>query len=296
VGGPRSLRQRRGLGLPGPFEPDTPPELAAWARRVCRPAARDGLLPHGWRLGKPSTWTEVWTFLAAGVPGVNVSTFSKGYSRTLYHTQYDTIDRVDFEYLAKLVRVMARLLLEADADPDRILDFSARARDLRRPGFTRDLDALERARGRGGPYGLDAEDNPAYPHEQSSRDLDRLEAALEALRAGKRSAAARQAEKVGINHLCRDLAEEAFAREHARRGRNAARACWGAQGDPATGPSLWRELAALRRERGALAPGPWLERSLERHLARTRRELERRLDRMEAAVRGTVHWLPKPPP
>ncbi|HEX2045460.1 MAG TPA: M28 family peptidase [Gaiellaceae bacterium] len=289
-----------GSGFPGVFEPDAPPELAAWARRVCRRAERDGLLPFGWRLGKPTTWTEVWTFLAAGIPGLNVSTFTKDYARTLYHTQYDTSDRVDFDYLEKLTRVMARFLLEADADPDRILDFAARARDLRRAGFDRALDHVERGRGRRdftalarGLHGLDAKDEPAYPHEQTARDVERLEEGLEAVRAGRHARAARRLAGVGINALCVDLSEEAFAREHARRGRNAPRVCWGAQGDPATGPNLWRELASLRGEPGSRARGPWIERSLERHLARTRRELERRLDRMEAAVRGKLFPLPR---
>src|SRR2546423_3597766 len=35
-----------GSGRPAPFTVDAPPELRAWARRVCRRAARDGLLPH----------------------------------------------------------------------------------------------------------------------------------------------------------------------------------------------------------------------------------------------------------
>jgi Iap family predicted aminopeptidase len=289
-----------GSGFPGLFEPDAPPELAAWVRRVCRGAERDGLLPQGWRIGRPTTWTEVWTFLAAGVPGINVSTFTKDYSRTLYHTQYDTIDRVDFEYLEKLVRVMARFLLEADADPDGILDFAARARDLRRAGFDRGLDVLERASGRRaftalgrGLHGLDAKDEPSYPHEQTARDLEQLEAALEALRAGSLERAARSAARVGLNALCADLSEEAFRREHGRRGRSAPRVCWGAQGDPATGPNLWRELASLRREPGSRAPGRWLKRSLEGHAARTRRDLERRLERMEAVVRGRLLPLPR---
>jgi Iap family predicted aminopeptidase len=287
-----------GSGLPGPFEPDPPPELAAWARRICRRADADGLLPHGWRIGKPSTWTEVWTFLAAGVPGINVSTFTKEYSRTLYHTEYDTIDRVDFDYLAQLTRVMARFLLEADEDPDGILDYRARAHDLRRAGFERGLEPLERARGRAafvslgrGLHGLNAKDEPVYPHEQSARDVELLVQGLEAFRAGKRAVAARKLAGVGLNHLCADLSEEAFAREHGRRGRNVPRACWGAQGDPATGANLWRELASLRGEPDARPPGAWLERSLQRELARARRDLERRLDRMEAAVRGHVRPL-----
>lgn len=289
-----------GSGLPAPFEPDPPPELVGWARRVCRRAEADGLLPHGWQIGKPSTWTEVWTFLAAGVPGINVSNFSKEYSRTLYHTQYDTIDRVDFDYLARLTRVMARFLLEADADPEAILDYRARARDLRRARFDRGLEVLERARGRAafvavgrGLYGLDAKDEPAYPHEQTARDVELLEQGLEAVRAGKRALAARRLADAGLNHLCADLSEEAFRREHRRRGRNVPRACWAAQGDPATGANLWRELASLRGEPGARPPGPWLERSLERHLRRARRDLEQRLQRMEAAVRGRVRRLPR---
>lgn len=289
-----------GSGFPAPFEPDAPPELAGWVRRVCRGAESDGLLPLGWRIGKPHTWTEVWTFLAAGVPGLNVSTFTTDYSRTLYHTQYDTIDRVDFAYLEKLVRVMARFVTEADADPDAILDYGARARDLRRAGFDRGLEALERTNGRKaftalgrGLFGLDANDEPAYPHEQTAKDLRNLEAGLELLRAGKNAQAARRLARVGLNALCADLSEEAFRREHGRRGKNVPRACWGAQGDPATGANLWQELAALREEPGSREPGPWLERSLLRHRERTRRELDRRLDRMEAAVRGTLFPLPR---
>jgi hypothetical protein len=289
-----------GSGLQDRFEPDPPPELERWTRHVCREAERDGLLPHGWSIGKPNTWTEVWTFLAAGVPGINVSTFGKTYYRTLYHTQYDTIDHVDFDHLADLTRVMARFVLGADADPDGILDYAARARDLRRAGFDRGLDALAHANGRAsfvalgrGLYGLDAKDEPAYPHKQTARDLELLEQGLEGVREGKHALAAKRLAGVGLNHLCADLSEEAFKREHGRRGRNVPRACWGAQGDPATGANLWRELASLRGEPGARRPGPWLEHSLERQLERTRRDLERRLDRMEAAVRGKVHPLPR---
>ena len=267
---------------------------------MCRRAERDGLLPHGWRIGKPSTWTEVWTFLAAGVPGLNVSTFTKDYSRTLYHTQYDTIDHVDFDHLADLTRVMARFVLGADADPDDILDYAARARDLRRAGFNRALDAFAGMSGRSaftalgrGLHGLDSNDEPAYPHQQTARDVELLEAGLELVRAGKHEAAARKLAGVGLNALCADLSEEAFRREHGRRGRNVPRACWGAQGDPATGANLWRELASLRGEQGSKPPGPWLERRLERNLERTRRELTRRLNRMEAAVRGKVLPLPR---
>lgn len=286
-----------------PFVVDAPPELAGWARRICRRAARDGLLPHGWKLGAPTTWTEVWTFLAAGVPGVNVSTFSSEFDRLDYHTQYDTAAKVDFGYLAKLTRVCARLLLAADANADSFLDFGARARHLRRAlGESRTgmEQALEQASGRGrftavarGLHGLDAKESAAYPHEQTARDVEQLEAALAALRRGRRAVAARRLAGVGLNRLCSDLSRGAFAVERGRRGRQAPRACWAAQGDPDVGPDLWVELASLRGEPGSRPSGPWLERSLERHLTASHRELDRRLSRMEEAVRGKIHPLPR---
>jgi hypothetical protein len=263
-------------------------------RRHCRAARRDGLLPHGYRLGRPNTWTEVWPFLAAGIPGINGSTFTSGFDRTEYHTQYDTADEVDFGYLAQLTELCARLLLDEPA-----LDFAARASELRgvrHAKLQRALDDLERAEGRKrftpvarGLHGLSAVDAPRYPHEQTASDVELLEQAL-----AHPTEAARFLSRVGLNWLCADLSHEAFRRERARRGRRARRACWGAQGDADPGPNLWRELASLRGEPGARPPGPWLERSLRRHLERARRELERRLDRMAEAAAGRVFPLPRP--
>ncbi|HEY6149451.1 MAG TPA: M28 family peptidase [Gaiellaceae bacterium] len=272
-----------GSGRPDPFTVDAPPELAARMRRICRDAERDGLLPHGWKLGRPNTWTEVWPFLAAGIPGINVSTFTDEFDRTDYHTQFDTADGVDFGYLAKLTEVCARMVLD-----DHRLDFGARARELRR--FELDFPAVEpgderrrfTAIGRG-LYGLDAIDAPRYPHEQTAADIEHLERALEDPQNAEKHLA-----RVGINWLCADLSHEAFRIERGRRGRRARRACWGVQGDADPGPDLWRELAALRGERPT---GPWLDRSLRRHLARSRRELDRRRDRMKAAAEGRVFPL-----
>jgi Iap family predicted aminopeptidase len=293
-----------GCGRAGdPFTVDTPPELAAWTRRLCRRAARDGLLPHGHKLARPTTWTEVWPFLAAGVPGMNVSTFTSEFERTEYHTQYDTADRVDFDYLARLTRVAARFLLEADAGAAAELDFAARARELEGALAPAALAALADAQDRErftaigrGLHGLDAREAARYPHEQTASDVGLLAAALDHIRAGRSGDAARTLARVGLNWLCSDLGHEAFAIERGRRGRNAPRACWGAQGDPDVGPDLWDELASLRGERGAGNAGPWLEQSLEAHLAASRLELERRLQRMSAAARGKVFALPRPRP
>jgi Iap family predicted aminopeptidase len=269
------------------FSLDVPPELTGWIRRHCRAAERDGLLPHGWRLDRPNTWTEVWPFLAAGIPGINISTFTDGFDRTEYHTQFDTTDKVDFDYLAKLTELSARLLL--DAPP---LDFGARARELRKHGLElppvepgderRRFTAIAR-----GLHGTDAIDAPRYPHEQTQADVEHLEHAL-----AEPEDAERHLARVGLNWLCADLSHEAFRIERGRRGRRARRACWGAMADADPGPDLWRELASLRGEPGARAPGPWIEATLRRHLERSRRELERRRARMEQAAAGQVFPLP----
>jgi hypothetical protein len=272
------------------FTLDVPPELTAWVRRHCRAADRDGLLPHGWKLGRPNTWTEVWPFLAAGIPGINVSTFTDEFDRTEYHTQYDTADKLDFDYLAKLTELCGRLLLD---EPE--LDFGPRARELSKLGFSpgdladdphdarRRFTALAR-----GLHGLDAVDAPRYPHEQTEADVENLERAL-----AEPDDAAKHLARVGINWLCTDLSHEAFRIERGRRGRRARRACWGAMGDADPGPDLWRELASLRGEPNARKPGPWLDQSLRRHLDRSRRELERRRARMAAAAEGRAFPLPR---
>ncbi len=290
-----------GSGRPDPFVVDAPPELAGWSRRLCRQAERDGLLPHGFRLAAPTTWTEVWPFLAAGVPGINVSTFTSAFDRSEYHTQYDTVDRIDFDYLGRLTRVVARFLLEADAGAADELDYRARARHLARSACSPRFDALAGATGRElftaigrGLHGLDAREAARYPHEQTAADVALLEQALAEVAAGRNNAAVRMLARVGLNWLCLDLGRAAFAIERGRRGAGAARACWAAQGDPDPGPDLWEELASLRSEPGARPPGPWLEQSLERHLASSRAELRRRLERMAAAMRGEVPPLPAP--
>jgi len=278
-----------GSGRPDVFTLDVPPELTAWVRRACRQAARDGLLPHGHRLGKPSTWTEVWPFLAAGIPGINVSTFTSEFDRTEYHTQYDTTGKVDFDYLAKLTEVCARLLLDQPQ-----VDFRPRARELRMLGLRfpdvepgderRRFTAIAR-----GLHGLDAVDAARYPHEQSLADAHHLDLAVTDPANAKQHLA-----RVGLNWLCADLSHEAFRIERSRRGRRARRACWGALGDPDPGPDLWRELASLRGEPGAREPGPWLEASLRRHRTRSRRETKRRVERMAQAAAGRVFPLPRP--
>ncbi|MFN8185787.1 MAG: M28 family peptidase [Gaiellales bacterium] len=302
-------------GCAGPGQPlsvDAPPELERTMRTLCRRAQRDGLLRHGFTIDPPSPLTDVWPHLAAGIPGVNVSTFTDEVSRETYHTQLDTPETLDPGYLADLGRVFLRILLTADAGPDEILDYGARSAHLRRslaalprsPARRRVEEAalaLAERRGRQaftavgrGLHGLDASGAAAYPHVQPANDLRRLEEALAALRAGRLEKAASALAGVGLNALCSDLSRAAFARERGRTSASAARATWAAQGRLDPGPDLWNELASLRSEPGAMPPEPWLEQRLEREAERARRALERRLLAMASALEGRAPPLPSP--
>ena len=298
-----------GSGLPEPLEVDAPPELAAWARRVCRRAARDGLLPHGFRLGEPNTLTEVWTFLAAGVPGLNVSSFSESWIRTDYHTQLDSAGEVDFEYLARLTRVFARLLLAADDDPDAILDYGARAADVRRAVRRTDAERLRERRlerslsrldglstraaftalGRG-LYGLDA--NGTSDIRTSSRRVTPRSSRPHSRRSRPGSTPWPADAGAGRPQppLSRPLAGGLRAGALAER-RPDARSRLGG-----TGPAVpWAEPLAgtrvARGEPGARPVGQWLERSL-RGISTARADLERRLEQMAAASTGAAASSP----
>ena len=237
-------------------------------------------------------------------PGSRESTSPRSpaeFDRTEYHTQYDTTEKVDFDYLARLTEVCARLLLD---EPE--LDFAARATDLRRSlngKVPRELGPrARRAREGGGPEALHRRRPGAARPRRDRRPALSTRADGSRRRAASKRRwrispnAAKPLARVGLNWLCSDLSHEAFRRERARRSRTAPRASWGGQGDADRGPDLWRELASLRGEPGARPPGPWLERSLRRHLERSRGELARRLDRMAEAAGGRVYPLRRPRP
>ena len=281
----RGAGRARGLGTPA----------GAHGRR--RGLAHERLARE---LGAPVTGTELWPFLISGVPGVSAYTWERSFMRTDYHTQFDTIETVDFAHLERLCRFYAFLLLSADADPGGILDHRARARDLAKaaaalgdPGraLAAAAEAHGRRRGRRaftavgrGLCAIDAHGATTYPHIQAARDVAHLEAALAALAAGEQGSAIRKLARVGDNALARVLSEEAFRIQRERGRREHPRASWGARSHPTASPNLWRELASLRGERGSRSPGPWLEASLARHLARSRAELARRLAGMAAGA------------
>ncbi len=279
---------------------EAPVELAGWARSVCRAAEAEGWLTAGWRIGPPVTGTEQWPFLVAGVPGVASYGWETSFRRHSYHTPLDTPDVIDFDHLARLIRLDALFLLEADADPDVIHDHGARARRLAKAAAALGADGeplAQAARTHGRRRGrraftaigrelhaVDGRGAVAYPHAQAAADASHLEAALAALSEGTDRAAIKALEAVGCNRLTRVMSAEAFASHQARQQPDAPRLSWAAASHLTLSPDLWAELAALRGEPGSRPRGPWLEASLRRHRTHVQRELRRRTQAMTRAL------------
>jgi len=309
-----------GSGMPLPMFIDTPPELRRFCRQVCGSARRDGLLPYGVRYGIPRTGTEQWPYLAAGIPSLNVNTLPRSYWRTEYHTQYDTTEIVSFPELLRETRLYARLVMAADAAPEKLLDLPARASDLRRYG------RLEAARAGGSETGhvdaaltrfetaarngaawpavrgafatvartlesIHARDKQSTLHLQALLDVESLDAALDALDREDLGAAARAAARSGRNRLARHLSRDVFAVDAARHRPNHPGFGWAANARTTPSPALWEELASLRGEPGSRPAGPWLARSLTRKRAASARELQRRLDRVAVAFEQASRQL-----
>jgi hypothetical protein len=275
-----------------------PPELRRFASRWCRAADRAGMLPpRGWRFANPSTGTHQWPFQLAGVPGLSVFNWHTDFQRSDYHTTNDTIERLDFEHLANLCRLNAALIVDAERSSGRLLDYRARVRDVGRA--TRDLPQRDRlaeaaagyerngsrrafARLARSGFGVGGHGETGYLHEQASRDVSHLATALERISAGDLGAAARAASRVGLNSVSRFASRDVQLRTERRY--QAPRDSWPSRSHPTRSPNLWRELAALRGERGARPYGPWVDRSLERHLRRMNAEVARRTDRLASAL------------
>lgn len=88
------------------------------------------LLPYGTAIFELYSWNEAWTFGAAGVPSITFSSFDDVYTRTIYHTQFDTIDKIDFGYLRNLVTVETRFSVALDQAVLLPYDFSMRVSTL----------------------------------------------------------------------------------------------------------------------------------------------------------------------
>ena len=276
---------------------EAPVELAGWARRVGRGGAAQGWAPTGRRISPPVAGTEQWPYLISGVPGVAAYQWEKQFGRTDYHTQHDTISLLDFDVLAAQTRLYGLLLLEADRDPDAILDHSARAAQLAaiaaefgHPALAEAARRQQRVQGRAAftavgqkLFALTAQTHATYPHVQAAADLRALDAALAAITAQDNRAAATSLRGVGRNSLAAFLSADVFDAHSDRFRPDQLSRSWAAGSHLTQSPRLWSEIATLLGEAGARPFGPWLADSLRAARHGAAAELARRLDAMADA-------------
>lgn len=277
---------------------EAPVELARWARAVARAAQQEGWTPTGWRVAPPVAGTEQWPLLIAGIPGIACYAWEKSFARTDYHTQLDTVEVLDFEIMAAQARLYLLSLVSADHDPDATLDHAARARrlasiagDCGHAGLAAAAAAHADVRGRDGFTGvgrgllaLDQHAAPAYPHEQSARDLRALHTARSAVGAGDLGGAARALRKVGHHYLFPYLGESALDAHAARMEPAALTRTWARRSHLSPSVALWAVIASLVAQPGARPFGAWVPEAIERAIEHTQHQLDQRLDAMTRSL------------
>lgn len=120
----RAMLNLEGMAIKGaPLGLRSNPELKPWLGRLA--SRSPDLLPHGFELITPvNSWNDQWTFTAAGIPSVKFDTTNPEYE-TLYHSDFETQEAVDWSYLAKIAKFVFRAAGEMD---DGLLPYSLKAR------------------------------------------------------------------------------------------------------------------------------------------------------------------------
>jgi len=95
-----------------PLRTRNAPELTPLMRDTLD--ANPELAPWGYSLGKQSPFDDQWCFATAGVPTMYLAANDSYYSSHWYHTDYDTKELVDYDYLGKIGKVAYRLIQQLD--------------------------------------------------------------------------------------------------------------------------------------------------------------------------------------
>ena len=102
-------------------------------------AADSALLPYGANVGTAqNTWTDGWTFQAAGVPTVAFSATPPNRDNGTYHTQYMRPSQVDWSYVDQIAKVMFRVAQDSQTGLLPV-DLKARADELAATVVSADL-------------------------------------------------------------------------------------------------------------------------------------------------------------
>jgi hypothetical protein len=250
----------------------TSEELVALLKQVA--ADNPDLVPYGTKFTAPVyCWNDQWPFAAEGIPGMRLGTSNPTYS-SLYHTNYETIDLVDYTYLAKIAKFIFRTewalengllpydlsaraeTLAASVDGGALADAGAHAATV-----TRLVDDVAKFSAACAAYdagkasitrvdwansqlieiekiihdefiALDCWDYTIYPHEQVFRDLQKLNASLDALAETTvdPDAAAGPLWDVGQMYYGLMFSYDAFVDDQQRHDPSYYRIAWGGQG------------------------------------------------------------------
>ena len=131
-------------GLGGPHRPHAQPRVHGAERRhhgdegdaggeVPHRRRRGGAsrrsCPNGYNIKNVNCWNDQWTFTAAGVPSMYFRARTGEYGCKWYHTNFDTIDLMDYDYLAGINKLVFGIAKQFDRG---LLpyDLTARAADL----------------------------------------------------------------------------------------------------------------------------------------------------------------------
>jgi hypothetical protein len=92
-------------------------------------AAHPEFVPNGYNVKAVNCWNDQWTFTAAGVPSMYFRARTAEYGSKWYHTDFDQIGLMDYEYLAQITKLTGGIVKQFDGG---LLpyDIAARASDL----------------------------------------------------------------------------------------------------------------------------------------------------------------------
>jgi len=264
-----------------------PREMRAFVGDSLESSQADGLI-SGSSMSEVWAWQDNFTYTATGAPAVSFSATGADYWAR-YHTDYDTMDTLDFPTLEPVLKAETRVALDLDGT---LLpyDFGKRIRQLGRNirlGVMRadgaDADAVDQAYDRlvaawdaasgVSPSACAADalreglrislddltalsfmDATVYPHEQSQHDIAMLDAAIANVKAGDWAAAQDAIGGVDLNSLALYLSHRGFLVEQLHHDPTYANISWGAQGqlsEPIDLYRLWEEVGKASRSGGA---------------------------------------------
>jgi hypothetical protein len=278
---------------PYTIDASLPRELRSFVGASLAASQADGLI-DGFGLSDVWAWQDNFAYTAAGAPAVTFGATPGAYW-TRYHTDYDSIDGLDFESLLPVFQAETRVALDLDgalAPYDfgkRLRQARFRLADAAKGQFGADGEAVQAALDRLAAaidgladvtpttctYGHEREalrlsidrltalsflDDTIYPHEQSQWDATMLLSAVSAVKAGDWASAQKALYWVDLTSLADILDRQAFEVEQLHHSPDYENLSWGAQGQLAEPLDLYSVYRGLGKAAGGKDADPdgWL--------------------------------------